>query len=288
MTPTMPHFRPHAPLRSQAGVSLVELMVGITIGLLVVLAAVGSLVYTRTSSTTVGDSARLQQEAANAFRILGHHIRVSGARRAVDVNSSETQDVGKKKVEFNPNFNGLGIDPNTRSTNLVTGTDGAGTGPDTLLLSHDAEPDLGETDCLGELPKLPEGENNIQNRIFYSLNAQNVGELRCQGTGNTTFAVAAGLPLVQGIEDFQVWYGFQQGLLNNATLQYRTATEITSVFPPPWEQVVAIRVCLRMSGEATGNVGAATAGCLPNQSIAADGRIRRSFSRVFNIRNAGL
>ena len=44
--------------------------IGITIGLLVVVAAIGSFVYTRASSTTVGDSSRLQQDAATALRAV--------------------------------------------------------------------------------------------------------------------------------------------------------------------------------------------------------------------------
>jgi hypothetical protein len=42
-----------------------------------------------------------------------------------------------------------------------------------------------------------------------------------------------------------------------------------------------------MAGELSGNPGAAVTGC-NGENIANDGRIRRVFFRVFNIRNLGL
>ena len=71
-------------LPRQRGVSLIELLIGLVIGLLVVVAAMGSLVYTRASSLLIGDSTRLQQEAATAFRIIGGVARQAGARHLED------------------------------------------------------------------------------------------------------------------------------------------------------------------------------------------------------------
>lgn len=265
-------------MHRQRGLSLLELMVGIVIGLLVVLAAVASLVFTRVSSQTVGDSSRLQQDASTAFRIIGHHIRQGGARRVVE------PIAGSSNVLFNGLYQGYGVNPNTGSAAIVNGSDGTGTNPDVLQVSHDSENDLGTTDCLGELP-VTAATDNIQNRFFYVLNGQGVGELRCLGSGATSAATPAGFALVQGVEDFQVWYGFRA--LGTDDVRYRTAGQLAVFSPVPWDQVESVMVCLRMSSERSNYQGVATTGC-QNEAIPADGRVRRVFFRVFNIRNVGV
>ena len=246
MTPRLHASRPIGR-HSQAGLSLIELLIGITIGLLVVIAAVGSLVYTRVSATTVGDSSRLQQDAATAFRVIGHQVRQAGARRVQTIPLSGN-------VEFNPSFTGLG----TTTFYVVQGTNGANT--DTLNVSFDIEPNLAAADCLG----VPATGASVTSA--FSLVG---GELRCTG------ATTAG-PLIEGAEDFQVWYGVRNG----TTLQYQAAPALT-------DSIETVMVCLRLGGEQSGNPGVATVGC-NGENIAADGRIRRVFFRVFNLRNQGL
>ncbi|RJP64571.1 MAG: hypothetical protein C4535_16755 [Comamonadaceae bacterium] len=248
----------------QSGVSLIELLIGIAIGLLVVVAAIGSLVYTRTSSTAVGDSSRLQQDASTAFRVLGHHIRQGGARRIV------AAPLGNTNVEFNSAYGGFGTNPNTGSTLVLQGTDGAANAPDTLQMSYDTDPVVQSVDCLGAASLVA---NNVQNTFSVVNN-----ELQCLGSGSAT-----AFALLQGVEDFQVWYGFRTG----DNLQYQTATTISAAAPAPWDQVETVQVCLRLAGELTNNPGAAVTGC-NGENIANDGRIRRVLFRVFNIRNQGL
>jgi type IV pilus assembly protein PilW len=235
-------------------VTLIELMVGLTIGLIVAVAAVGSLVYTRVSSTTVGDSSRLYQDASTAFRIIGNQVRQGGARRI--------QEVGGSTVEFDPSYFGFGSATNTV---VVDGTDAGGTATDTFRISRDIDPTIDARDCLGQQPAGP----NITNTFTVSG-----GELRCLGSAATptTQAIAA------GVEDMQVWYGVRT--VDN--LQYLEASSV-----PSWDQVQVLMVCLRMAGDSTSNPATATTGC-NGEAIANDGRIRRVFLRIFNIRNIGL
>jgi type IV pilus assembly protein PilW len=246
MTPRL-HSATSFRRRAQAGLSLIELLVGITIGLLVVVAAVGSLVYTRVSSTTVGDSSRLQQNAATAFRVIGHQVRQAGAQRVQTI-------TGSTNVEFNPSFSGLG----TTTFYVVQGTNGAAT--DTLNVSFDIEPNLAAADCLG---KVATGAS-----VTSSFSLVN-GAIRCTGVASTG-------PLIEGAEDFQVWYGVRNG----TTLQYQAAPALAA-------SIEIVMICLRLAGEQSSNPGVATVGC-NGENIAADGRIRRVFFRVFNLRNQGL
>ena len=67
--------------RSQQGVSLIELMVGLAIGLLTIAVALGTLMMTRSVSGTVSDVSDLQQQAAYSFRLIGRQLRQAGSLR---------------------------------------------------------------------------------------------------------------------------------------------------------------------------------------------------------------
>lgn len=239
----------------QAGVSVVELLVGLTIGLLVSVAAIGSMSSTRATSTTVSDSTRLHQDAATAFRTIGHHLRQAGAQ--------QLSDTGGGNVEFNSVFEGYGA---VGSPQALRGTDGPSNAADVLEISHDIETSINAADCLGEIGSPAAG---ITNR-FDLVN----GSLRCLGSSNMLNPVPG--PLIEGVEDFQVRYGVR----TNDNLQYQNT-------PANWNTVDAVMVCLRLVGQAGGHAGGVITGC-QGENIANDGRIRRTFVRVFSIRNIAL
>ena len=64
---------------TQRGVTLVELMVGIAIGLLVVAVATSALMVSRGISGTVSDASGLHQQAAHAMRVIGQQVRQAGS-----------------------------------------------------------------------------------------------------------------------------------------------------------------------------------------------------------------
>lgn len=261
----------------QAGVSLIELMVGMVIGLLVTVAAMGSLMYTRTASHLVGDSTRLQQEAATAMRVIGGVARQAGARRL-------EQSVPGGPVVFNPAYAGHGVHPITRHPYSIKGTDGTSSKPDTLEIRRDRGlSDEESTDCLGEITKAVKETTRVElndnkEQEVNSLFKVVANRLHCDGSGETTGAHA----LVSGVEDFQVWYGLREG----HTLRYTTANTINSTTPQPWDQVETLRVCLRLVGGLDNLPSADATGC-QGETIANDGRLRRVFFRVFHLRNAG-
>jgi type IV pilus assembly protein PilW len=238
--------------------SLVELLVGLSMGLLVSLAAVGVLGQTRAASATLGDSTRLQQDADAAFRVLGHHLRQAGARRLQAV------DPGRSEVVFNPAYTGYGEPTQTLA---VTGSDGPGTAPDRLNASHDADPLAQTTDCLARIE--PGTSNGVFNQWYVKA-----GELRCTGTGRSADA-----PLLQGVEDFQVWYG--QGRPDKSLHYRRAAPDL------PWSAVRAVMVCLQLVGDSGGHPAPQGQGC-QGKALPDDGRLHRAFTRVFHLRSDSL
>lgn len=266
--------------RPQNGVSLIELMAGLAIGLLVVVAAIASLASTRAASRVMGDSTRLQQDAATAFRIIGSVARQAGARRL-----QNTPESGQ--VIFNPQYAGYGAMPDTGHPLSIKGTDGVSNGPDTLEIRRDRGSSENESvDCLGEATveekdkKAKKDEQSTEKQEPEVTSAFSVvaGLLSCDGSGPSKGAYG----LVSGVEDFQVWYGLREG----NGLRYATASELNEVTPAPWDQIEAVRICLRLAGELSNQPGAAVADC-HGETIKGDGRLRRVFSRVFKLRNAG-
>ena len=62
-------------IKHQKGATLIELMVGITIGLMTIAVATGALMISRSVSGTVTDASQIQQQASYAFRVIGQQLR---------------------------------------------------------------------------------------------------------------------------------------------------------------------------------------------------------------------
>lgn len=241
----------------QGGLTLIEMMIGILIGLLVSFAAVASLGFTRLASSTVGDNTRLHEDANTAFRIIGHHLRQAGAQRLLNTNGG--------RVRFNNAFVGFG---DAAAPRVIQGANTASDGPDTLSISHDIEPLISATDCMGDAPTLLQVNNGITtlNSVFSVVD----GNLQCAGSiGPQTAA------LIRGVEDFQVRYAV------------RDATDSTRYVDAPadWNAVEGVMVCLQLVGELRSQPTAPIIGCNDEPS-AQDGRFRRAFWRVFKLRNS--
>jgi type IV pilus assembly protein PilW len=270
----------------QMGASIMELMVGITIGLLVVLAALGSLVYTQVSSTTMVDATRLQQKADAAFRIISFQTLRAGALE-LNTNSSSidpgTVTLSTDYTGFNPNVINL---PTVVAS--VHGVNGIGTTQDILRISYQ---DNGSTttlstvrDCLGQSTAVATRGIRVDNTFTYQPAVGGGGDLQCQGAA----AGATLQPILDGVEDFQVTYGVRTVVAGVENFQYFTANNVTD-----WSNIQTVNICLQLRGDTRGNPrpGWTTANRIPACGTVLDtndGFLRRVYRRTFSIRNALL
>lgn len=248
------------PRRAQGGFSLVELMVGLTIGLLVVLAAIGSLVFTQATSAVVDDGSFLQQKADAVLRNMGYHISQAGAHGMM-----AAAEPGK--VVFSSAYTGYNTSPAGVIYN-IHGVEGAGNAPDTLRVSYE---DSGTSrDCLGNRPATA----NVDNAFYISGT-----NLMCLGA-----SAAAAQSIADGVEDFQVMYGVQTGAAGAEQYRFYTASSVLD-----WTNIQAVQVCLQMVGGNKGNPqpGLILKGC-QGQTLTNDGLLRRVYQRTFSLRNALL
>jgi type IV pilus assembly protein PilW len=246
----------------ERGLSLIDVLVGLAVGLLVALAALGTMVSTRLTTSALDDSVRLQQRADDLFQNIGLQVAQAGAIELIDNGANTGQ------VSFSGAF--TGYDPAVTLANgpifAIHGIEDAGGSTDTLRISNEGKGS--RRNCLGHLPN----ETRIDSE--YSVTD---GSLRCMGMGTN-----GPQPLAEGVEAFQVRYGVQTASAGGIETRFFNANEILD-----WSHIQAVSVCLQLVGETRGNPTSSTlrTDCT-GAPLLNDGRIRRVYQRTFSVRNA--
>lgn len=255
--------RPVQPAR-QAGLTLVEIMVSLTLGLVVLLAIGSVYIGSRQTYRVQEDNARLQEAGKYALEVIGRSIRQSGA---------------DSDMVFNPVTVTLECVP--PACTPINGINGAAGTADTLAVELYAgrEEDAGggvwvTRDCTG-------GQIAAGAVITNTFNVVGT-DLRCTGS------VGGTQTLVSDIEDLQVIYGID-------TTGDQSADRYVDA-PADWRQVVTARVCVLARSANNGLVSGAQrylncAGALGTAAAgseftdAADQRLHRTFVATYNLRN---
>lgn len=254
-----PDFSSAHGRRYQGGVSLVELLVGLTLGLMVVAAAIGTLIVSRTASGAVGDLSQLQQQGSYALRVIGMQMRQAGSVTLV-------KDTTSALYSFSDTFIGFG-----GTSRVVTGSDGAGSSADTVSVSNeplDGNHDTRPRDCLGEKAS----GARIDSTFWVDGNTR---ELKCKSG-------AKNQALIGNVDDFQVWYRIQSA---GSSTQRMAAQQVDAA--GLWGSVKSIEICLDLRGDEAGQPDVGTyANCLGIESPK-NGRLHIVFRNVFDLRTQG-
>jgi type IV pilus assembly protein PilW len=262
------------PRLRQAGFTLVEFLVALIIGMLVVLAAIASMLGTRSAAMTGDDVNALNQSSALAFRLLGQQIRQAGY---IPIDATEPL------YYFNVN-----ADKNTHLASepvffAIKGEESPGTSSnDKLKVGYAPNPDYFK-DCLGQRPKraasdaydpaIPAAANNV--RLITSEFSVTNDVLKCKGSGNTTPQ-----PIVDGVERFDLMYGVGAVAGSEQVVRYVTADDVAS-----FNLVRTVRVCLQLAGSSRSNPNGSYTDCDGASQTGSDGRLRRVYTAVFALRN---
>ena len=275
------HLKTLAPRpRSQRGVTLIELMVGLVIGLLVVAAAMGTMMVSRGISGTVSDASNIHQQAAYAMRTIGLQLRQAGSLR-LDLNpTGATEDLAGAVVKFEHQSD--------ETKNIISGID-APTGAEFKFTTgyHNYKEALhGKTadesqarDCLGQQPSDTLIENN-----FVLKTATN--ELHCAGSDKVA------QPIIDKVANFQVRYLVQESPAGDPQIKYASASTVGE----NWGQVQAVEVCLVLYGNEPIDLPAGSSytdcdGTKVDMTKLTGQRARRmhlTFRNVFQLRSQGL
>ncbi len=302
--------------RVQAGRTLIELLVALALGMLILL-GVGSLFLGANQSTRTTTSVSSSEETGQiALTLLGNAIRRAGYAEII---GTSVIGVRENLLYSGPILRACrGVPFNNVGTGDF-GCTGTGTAPDTLAVWFQgdnalASPQAATEDCLGNAVATT-GVTNAD----YATRAGNIavirnvyfvngGNLQCRGNGNATPQT-----LITGVEDFRVYFGFDDTAYANAAgwalrpsaRSIRDAADLRDNFPDPapgisrWDFVVSVHVCVLVRSDetnVTAQTGQAYTRCPQTANQAAgidpvatatstDGRVRRAYSQVFTVRS---
>lgn len=270
------------PIHRQRGATLIELMVGITIGLLTVAVGLGALMVSRSVSGTVSDASQMQQQAAHAFRVIGQQIRQAGSIKlnlAFSKAATDTVDAADL-VAFETDFD--------RLSDTIAGKETPGANEYQLLVGYqnyqesvftDAAPKSQLRDCLGGQPSAAIIKSGF---ILVKASGALSGELKCAGSDNSSQAI------ISKVADFQVRYLLQGTAgLGTPTIQYASATTVGT----NWSSVFGVEVCLELVGDETIDTAGATYRDCSWVAGAAEkdrgNRLRMVFRNTYQLRSQG-
>jgi type IV pilus assembly protein PilW len=235
----------------QVGLTLVELMISIALGLFVVMAATALLLSTKGGYVTQDEDARVHDTGRHAMEIITRAVRQAAFE---NWDSAEAPIV--TTAAMSANIEGLDARRLNRDTerisspltNSVNGSDvlavgffGAGNG---------TQGDGTIVNCAGfGIPAATSAAEADAARgwsIFYVAKATSgVPELYCKYKGSS--GTSTSTAIASGVESFQVLYGLDvddDGLPN----RFLTATDINERGASNWKKVVVVKVSLLLRG----------------------------------------
>ena len=255
-------------LKFQAGLTLIELMIGLAVGLLVVAVATVSLLGSRSVTGAVSDISGIQQQAAYVMRSFGTQLRQAGSLY----------------LDLGLDADGKGEITSATAFQLRGSTDTAiaeNNGSVTIRFTGYEEPTFANAgpisrNCLGAPGSIPAGTTASIESIF-TLNGT---DLRCNDQ-----------PIAQNVAAFQVRYLLQGTDQDDPTMLYTNSAGVAD-----WNRVQGVEVCLVLFGTERIDLpeGASYTGCDGNAvDITAltgnrTNRMHYVFRNVFQLRSQGL
>lgn len=283
--------------RSQRGLTLVELMVAMTLGTLVAIAAISALTMGRRGFATVDAAAQLRDNSRFAIDILQRLALQAGYR---DVLAATMLSPGESVADgllpgvggFN-NATPLASDAANKASSRKAGTTAYGS--DVLVLRYQPSPTLGDSsalddsmiDCAGTpMSGSAKPGAQIVSVLHVAIAADGEPALMCTVPSG---AVSSATPLVKGVENFQVLYGVENVIPHSApdpaiprtyrVSRFLRADQLLISGDPAgtqanWRRVRSLRIgmVLRSSGGADRTGDAQTLFPLGSATAAVDGK----------------
>ena len=271
----LPLRRPFAP--AQAGLTLIELLVAMALGLLIALAAAAALLVSRQGFFAVDAGSQLRDNARYAQHIV-QRVGVQAGFKNVFYTSAANAPRDTEPHVFGIN-NAKRSTSNGWDESSAWGTSDAGKNSDILVLRAQTSTasatatasDSTMIDCLGVAPAaVPTGEYDRFISILH-VQASSDGEPALMCSREAAGGGFDAQPLVQGVESFQVLYGVDNVVANTAPTgatdsvpdRYLRADQLTvagdtEATSDNWRRVRSLRIGMVLRSPPGSAVDAAT------------------------------
>jgi type IV pilus assembly protein PilW len=212
----------------QKGLSLVELLIAMVLGLLLTAGALQMMLSSQEIYKTTDTLSRIQENGRFSLNFLVQNLRMAGH------NSTEDENTDGKVF-----WDGACGGSNPCTAN------GAGNDSDQIGIILDPSNDR---DCLGN----DVGDDKVIVNVYSVADpdGDQVNSLYCRGYNPATETwYSAEQPLVDGVENMQILYGIVDTTADNAITSYVSSDDVTN-----WAEVGAVRVALLVNnGQIDGN-----------------------------------
>ena len=291
--------------RAQRGISLIESMLSVAIGLVVVGALLVAYLGSGQASRSQSALSRMNQDAQFALSLLGRELQLAGFSQPIGLVNTALNGQ-PPLLEFVP---GLGAQlavfacdggfVNAAILPAVGPLQCAAGGQAALAVAYEADTSntvargaagaLRPTDCLGG--QIDTGPPAIAlNRYYIAQGPANRPELYC-ASGNT----GQSQPLVQDVEGMDLWWGIQSAASPRQVARYvkagtdaATADTINALGAAEWANVISVRVCLLLRSTdpvlVAGEDSLQYMDCNGVVQTSNDGRLRRAYFSTSSLR----
>lgn len=280
----------------QRGVTLIELMVGMAIGLLVVAVAMGALMVSRGVSGTVSDASTIQQQGSYILRTMGQQLRQAGSLylNPDPIGGASTDVLSAVVFEIKADGQGGGNSFEQKDT-LAGGSNSVTVGfrryQDNVFFADNATSTSIGTDYLARncvnAPANTSTDQRVESNFTFDSTTYS---LRCQGNG-----VVNPQPMAQNVAQFEVTYLVQS--IDSATVQYVKGSDMPSATDEStWRRVQGVQVCLVLFGSEPIDMpaGSSYTDCtdasvnMTTLTGARKNRMHLMFRNTFQLRSQGL
>lgn len=260
--------------RRQQGMTLIELMIALVLGLFVIAGVIQVFMSGRASYRVQEGLGRLQESARFADYYLGRVLRNAGRPRVFGA------------VNGTPGGFFMPIDNRPDDSNLPATRDGENGGPDVITVMYRSD-----TNCLGNTTEygaqvMLDFNGDRYAKDQFMLSGDSPPSLICRGLGANGLPMPGNTqPLVGGVDDFQVLYGIDR----DGSGQANSYENASNVLDDEWMNIVSLRFAVLVSSESPAKTTddkepfAVLDG--PLRGPYTDGRIRQVVESTVDLRN---
>lgn len=281
--------------RKMNGVTLIELLISLVIGMVVVVAVLVSFVDSGKVSRFQTAVGQMNQDAQVALNLLTREVQMAGY-----VSPGKTLGAPPPSALFGcDGTSGTVPFVSPSAAGAMTCNTATGTTVSAIEVVYEADDKTTvpqgvaktPSDCLGTGITVSGGGNYItRNRYYVSTSSSGRKELHCASPAGGGVAQ----PLVENVEDMQLWYGVTTAAAPEQVIRYAkagkdasTANTVNALGATEWNNVMSVRICLLMrSAEPvlTGEDTLTYLDCDSASQTSADKYLRRAYFTTATVR----